>query len=382
MTTTDTTFLYLKDWLGQTLPWLHADGLPNVLQNPHTQLLEMMQKAQKENRANEIWDLINKLEELANRTGDTREKGEILINCAKIAADLENLKSALYYFQGAEGKYRGFQHQHAVVLWMLGCVHWVNNEKVDGITAWQSAINLFEGRQSNAQVASPMANWYEARIEKMKGALRTAIKTGQLPSCNLSTPPDPAQSADVDADEETDTEYSFFEGDSLRWVSCQVSESIPAGGFGPTGFDPNPLGFLEISQVLIEDEPYDVFSVRRPSSRRNVADISSQNRYQTVYVTGTSMNAAKPTPIMEGDFVLIESRPVVDDNEIVVAGIVGQDERATIKRLKRRNGKIRLVPETTDPKNAEFDWEKEFSDLDEIFTVFGVVIAVFKKKLS
>lgn len=380
MTTTDTTFLNLKAWLDQTLPWLRADGLPDMLQNPHAQLVEMMWEAKRENRASDVWNLINELEELASRTGETREKGQILLNCAKVAADLENLKSALYYFQGAEGKYKGFPHQNAIVLWMKGCVHWVMNEKVEGITAWQSAIMLFRERRSNAQVASAIANWYDERVERMEWALRTAIERGELPICNLSTPPDPAPPEDVDADAEPDADRFFFDGDSLRWVSCQVSESIPAGGFGPTSFDPHPLGFLEISEVLIEDEPYQVLSVQRPSSRRNIVDINSQHRYQTVYVTGTSMNAAKPIPIVEGDFVLIQAQPDVDDNEIVVAGITGYDERATIKRLKRRNGKIRLVPETTDPKNSEIDWDKEFSELDEDFKIIGTVIAIFKKK--
>lgn len=380
MAMTDTTFLNLKDWLEQTLPWLRADGSPNVLQNPHTQLLEMMRRAQKENRANEIWDLINKLEELANRAGNTSEKGEILINCAKIAADLENLKSALYYFQGAEGKYKGFPHQHAVVLWMAGCLHWVLGQKVDGITTWQSAIIEFRERRSNVQVASGIANWYDERLDRMEQALTLAIDTGRLPSCNLSIPPEGTPPEEVDTDAEADDDPSFFDGDSLRWVSCQVSEAIPAGGFGPTGFDSNPLGFLEISEVLIEDELYQVWSVQRPSSRRNPVDINSRYRYQTVCVIGTSMNAAKPIPIMEGDFVLIQEQPDVADNEIVVAGITGFDERATIKRLKRRNGKIRLVPETTDPKNSEIDWDKEFSELDEDFKIIGTVIAIFKKK--
>ena len=380
MTTTDTSFLNLKDWLDQTLLWLRADGLPNVLQNPHTQLLEMMRKAQRENRANEIWDLINKLEELANRAGDTREQGEILINCAKIAADLENVKSALYYFQGAKSKYTGFPHQHAVVLWMMGCVHWVMKQNVDGITTWQTAITLFRERQLNAQVDSERAKWYLERLGRMEQALATAIDTGKLPNFNLSAPQDPAQSVGGDASAESDAERYFFDGDSLRWVSCQVSESVPAGGFGPTGFDPNPLGFLEISEVLIEEEPYQVLSVQRPSQRRNSVDINSQSKYQTLCVTGTSMNAAKPIPIVEGDFVLIQAQPDVDDNEIVVAGITGYDERATIKRLKRRNGKIRLVPETTDPKNSEIDWDKEFSELDEDFKIIGTVIAIFKKK--
>ena len=101
MATTNATFIYLKDWLDQTFAWLHADGLPEVLQKPHSQLIKIMLTAKQENRANEVWDLIDKLEKLALRTRDAREQGEIFLTCAKIAADLENLKGALGFFQAA-----------------------------------------------------------------------------------------------------------------------------------------------------------------------------------------------------------------------------------------------------------------------------------------
>jgi peptidase S24-like protein len=377
MASTNITFTHLKDWMDQTLRWLHADGSTTILQKPHTQLLEMMSRSKKENHANAVWDLIDKLERLANRASDTQEKGEIFINCAKMAADLENLKSALYFFQAADTHYLGFQHQRAIVLWMTGCIHWVLRDNVEGISAWQRAISLFQQRQSNTHLDTDEGKWYAERLVKLEAALADAINTGELPHCNLSTVPESTQPI---APETVSEQSFFFEGDSIRWVSCQVSESVPAGGFGPTGFDPNSLGFLEISEVLIEDEPYQVFCVQRPSSRHNIVDISHQYRYQTVCVKGTSMNAAKPIPIVEGDFVLIQAQPDVGDNEIVVAGITGQDERATVKRLKRRNGKIRLVPETTDPKHSEIDWEKEFSELDEDFRIIGTVIAIFKKK--
>ena len=92
------------------------------------------------------------------------------------------------------------------------------------------------------------------------------------------------------------------------------------------------------------------------------------------------MNAARPIPIEDGDYLLVRSQNIAEDNEIVVAGIFGQDNRATIKRLKRRNGKILLYPESDDPKHYVIDWEKEFNDFDQGFSVYGVVEAVFKKK--
>ncbi len=382
MTTGDTTFPDLKEWLDQTMPWLLADLSADMLQNPHAQLVEMMWKAKRENRASDVWDLINELEELANRTGETREKGQILLNCAKVAADLENLKSSLTYFQGAEGKYKGFSHQHAVVKWMMGCVHWAMKANVDAITAWQGAIVLFQGLRSNLQVATPIADWYDERIGRMQAALATAIELGKLPSCNLSTPPGQVPAQDVDADEESNDDRSYFEGDSLLWVSTQVSESIPAGGFGPTGFDPQPLGFLELSEVVIEEQPYEVVSVRGSSARRNLVDINSRWRYHTVCVTGTSMNAAKPIPIVDGDFVFIRVQPDAEDNDIVVVGILGLDSRATVKRLRRRNGKIQLIPETTDPAHSAIDWEKAYDVFDGQTQIIGVVEAIFKKKLS
>jgi SOS-response transcriptional repressor LexA len=79
---------------------------------------------------------------------------------------------------------------------------------------------------------------------------------------------------------------------------------------------------------------------------------------------------------------LVHSQDDADDNEIVVAGIFGQDDRATVKRLKHRNGKYQLIPESNDPHHYELDWEKEFNKLDGEFKIVGVVEAVFKKKNS
>ena len=142
----------------------------------------------------------------------------------------------------------------------------------------------------------------------------------------------------------------------------------------------NPIGYLEFSEVLIEDEPYQVFSVRRLSTRRNNTNINAQYRYRVVPITGTSMNAARPVPIREDDYVLMQEQAQPDDNDIVVAEIVGVDNRATVKRFKRTNGKIQLLPESTDPKHDPIDLEREFNVLDDDLKVRGVVIAIFKKK--
>ena len=376
MATPNTIIPKLKIWMEQALSWLHADGnLKDVVQKPHRQLLEIMEASRTANRPNEVWETIDELERLAPGMPHL-EQGEVFTRCAVMATELENLKDSLRLLQAAENKYKTSPHQDAVVLWMIGCIHWVNGQKVEGVSSWQSTISLFVDRKLKAQVDPKKSQWYVDKLPQLEEYLAEAIRIGQLPPF-LST----ATSTTVPPSEtETPTQPFSFDGDSLCWVSCQISESIPAGGFGPTGFDPNPLGFLEISEVLIDDEPYQVFSVRRQSIRRNVINISSQSQYKTVQVTGTSMNAARPVPIETGDYVLLQAVPNVGDNEIVVAGIFGQDERATVKRLRRRNGKIQLIPESTDPTNYEIDWEKEFNALDDEFRIIGVVEAIFKKK--
>lgn len=67
---------------------------------------------------------------------------------------------------------------------------------------------------------------------------------------------------------------------------------------------------------------------------------------------------------------------------LFVGAIFGQDERAKLKRLKGRNGKIRLIPESYDPSKYEPDWKKEFNELDDEFRIVGVVEAVFKKRCN
>lgn len=377
MVTSNNIIPNLKTWMEQALSWLHADDIQqDVLQKPHRQLLDIMITARNANHTSEIWEVIDELERLASNMSPP-EQGEVLLRCAVMAADLENLKDALRLLQGAENKYKTSPHQNAVALWMIGCIQWMARQKVEGISKWQAAISMFKDRKLNAQVDARKSQWYADKLPELEEYLAEAIRIGDLPPFKLPTK---VGSVAQDAEAEPPLERSFFENDSLRWVSCQISETVPAGGFGPTGYDPNPLGFLEISEILIQDEPYAVFGVHRPSIRHNIVDISSQSQYKTVYVIGTSMNAARPVSIEEGDYVLIQSQPDVDDNEIVVAGIFGQDERATIKRLKRRNGKIQLLPESTDAKHYEIDWEREFSELDDDFRIIGVVKAVFKKK--
>ena len=80
-------------------------------------------------------------------------------------------------------------------------------------------------------------------------------------------------------------------------------------------------------------------------------------------VTGDSMMNAG---ILDGDLVVVAQRPTADDGEIVVAQI---EDEATVKRLKRVEGRVHLMPEND-----------AYSPIvpDEV-TLLGVVVGVLRK---
>ena len=124
MVVSDPTITSLKTWLNHAQAWLHEDASQEALQPPHRQMLDMMSQAMEENHVSRVWILMNEIETLTLHMTNTRELGEVFIRCAKIASDLENLKDALRLLLAAESKYKAYPHQHAVALWMVGCIHW------------------------------------------------------------------------------------------------------------------------------------------------------------------------------------------------------------------------------------------------------------------
>jgi repressor LexA len=80
-------------------------------------------------------------------------------------------------------------------------------------------------------------------------------------------------------------------------------------------------------------------------------------------VTGESMIGAG---ILDGDLVVVKRQPTARDGEIVVAQI---EDEATVKRLRRADGRVHLVPE-----NDAF----EPIVVDDVL-ILGVVVGVMRK---
>jgi repressor LexA len=85
-------------------------------------------------------------------------------------------------------------------------------------------------------------------------------------------------------------------------------------------------------------------------------------------VRGDSMVGAG---ILDGDVVVVRAQPDADDGAIVVALLPGPaEEEATVKRLRRRRGRIVLVPEN--PALEPFD-------MDPDGRILGTVVSVLRR---
>ena len=358
----------LKNWFTNTLSWLNVDRSIEPLEHSYTQMLELMEAARDENRPNVVWEYIEQLEQLTIQTTSIQDQGEIFLKCAKVAGDLENLREASRLCTAAENKFRSYPHQHAVSLWMNGCIQWALHQKVKAISSWREAINQFKMRRTSVQLDQKRSEWYNLMIPKLEIYLEKAIKDDILPVYEDSPTPPAHPSSQTNASSP----------DELKWMNIPVSNSVPAGGFGAVGHDPEQT-HLGVTEVSIENERYGVYSIRRNSPYQNAVVIQPTERYHTVRVTGDSMNACKPVTIEDGDYIFVRIQSHARDNDIVVASLNDPDARATVKRISYSGGRITLRPESLDP-NYQFEPElnRDYS-LGEV-RINGVVEAVFKKK--
>ena len=87
------------------------------------------------------------------------------------------------------------------------------------------------------------------------------------------------------------------------------------------------------------------------------------------YVLRVKGNSMIDEQICDGDFVIVEDRKSVDNGEMVIALVGGQD--ATLKKFYRENGRVRLQP-------ANPTMQPIMVDPDQV-QVQGVVVGVMRR---
>ena len=103
--------------------------------------------------------------------------------------------------------------------------------------------------------------------------------------------------------------------------------------------------------------------------QNEVVELLPDGGDKDVFVLRVKGNSMIEDHIQSGDYVIVEKRNVAENGETVVALI--DNDRATLKRFYRENGRVRLQPAHPDIKPI-FVREGDF-------TIQGVVISVLRK---
>lgn len=162
-------------------------------------------------------------------------------------------------------------------------------------------------------------------------------------------------------------------------VHSHLSALVRAGMIRKDPSKPRALEVLgnEAARHLPEDEG----QVRRVPLVGRIAagrPVLASEEVEAVYPLPTDLVGAGPVfmlkvsgdsmvdaGILDGDLVVVRSQPDADDGEIVAALVDG--EEATVKRLRRRNGKVQLISEN--PAYAPMEFEGGVSVLGKVVSV-------------
>lgn len=98
-----------------------------------------------------------------------------------------------------------------------------------------------------------------------------------------------------------------------------------------------------------------------------LTDLNGGAEYFGLRVTGDSMDAAR---IHEGDVVIVRRQDIVENGQIAVVLIDGQD--ATLKRFNRDGNIVTLMPQSTNPKNKALTYNLKKSSVK----ILGLVVRV------
>ncbi len=333
---------------------------------------------------------IDRLYTMSRKLTDGLEAGEALVECGCAMYRLGNREGALRLFHEAIRRYTSYMHQFAVVYWMIGYIHWELGQLNKALVAWRKSVSHFEKLASQRLgQAGTDTKWYSESVWRMNLSIQYAIDHEMDPQVILTPPPAAAASTaggaagsratppvkiyDMPRDRNPGSASPLTEaqpiptntGDLLE--ALPVIAEVPAGPWKQTRGDRNVLGHVTIDQVFINNEPHFVKNLRGG----HIISLASIEKHVVIKITGNSMNASEPTPIEDGDYVLLRRQNTAQAGDIVVAKILDPATRSALTTIKRFlvDGHPLLKAESTDPN---------YGKLDEEFKIDGLAIAVFK----
>jgi hypothetical protein len=368
----------------QVYSWLNKFGSTHLRPSSNT-LISSMKNALEAGHRTDAAGLLQQLEDYACKLRDDAEGVEVLLECADTAEGLGNLDEAGTILVETVSRAWSDLHRRAVIQWLLGAVQWRSMpSRQHAVVSWRNSISDFERLAKKPSISHQQRIWYEdtCRLleENLVEALEESGRDMDLIQPVGTTEDDlDAHSGEVftsflpSASMETRTFDTQMPAESTLTRTSDIlqiftiSEEIPAGDFGPSGYDPFPIGVVELDQLSINGHPYSIHSTRG----KKVINLSLDQQTTVVKVKGDSMNLEN---ITQQDFVILRRVDLPSNGDIVMAEIIGVDSRATLKQYFKDEDTITLQPHSSNPDHKPFIFKKD----KEGFYIRGVVIAVLK----
>jgi tetratricopeptide (TPR) repeat protein len=359
----------VKIWIARDIETARKklnDSGGSYLGNPYYAYVLRMREAVDQDPAN-AWIPLDLLYTMSNKITNDLEAGEILVECGWALYKLQNRERAVKLFQEANRRYNSYNHQIAVVYWMIGYVYWELGQQSKAHMAWCKSMGRFEklASQRITQTGSD-TKWYREVLRRLNASIEYTVEHEKD---SQKAAPAPEATVDKAAERATILQEAqpviTYSGDLLE--ALPVLAEIPAGPWKQTRGDRNIIGQVTIPQVLINSEPHYVKNLRGG----HIISLASIEKHVVIKITGDSMNAAQPTPIEDGDYVLLRRQNTAQAGDIVVAKIFDQATSGPLTTIKRFliDGHPLLKAESTDPK---------YGKLDDEFKIDGLAVAVFK----
>ncbi len=363
--------------------WLNKFGASH-LQLSSISLIGHLKTSLQAGHLTEAAGLLQQLRDHACKLRDGAEVTEVLLECAEAAGRLGNLDEAGAILLDAVSRAWSDLHRRAVIQWLLGAVQWRSMPaRQQAVIFWRNSLSDFDRLARQPSTPREQRTWYENTYRLLEQSLVEALEEiGKYIDMVQATEttespfaPQPEQTSETPLPlasgilHISDTPISV-ESDATHTADIlqlfTVSEEIPAGDFGPSGNDPFPIGTVELDRLSISGRPYSIHSTRG----RRIINLPLE-KIAVVKVKGDSMNLEN---ITEQDFVMLRRADVPENGDIVLAEIVGVDNKATLKRYFKEKDTITLKPNSSNPVHTPFVFKKT----TEGFYIRGVVVAVLK----
>jgi len=361
--------------------WLNTFNQNGSFLGPTVEkLVADMYEAVKAKDISLAWSLIVRLPKVCEGYGDPLEAAEARLECGYCILEMGDTKVAIDFFKDAASRYYSSPHHRGVALWMLGHALWrLRGHENEAILAWRKSINIFGSIQQESRFLSlEKKKWYRSRQEEMRETLKKEMlkrgitsdfqhqerRSGQLKNISNAQPQAVTRKVAI-SKSKTESGHMLPKG---YLSSFPLIGNIPAGT--PVGIYPGPDDEIEIQQLSINNNFYQVYDLRGMGGRIRVL---KDSKYYILRVAGNSMDMAG---IENGDYILLEQTNTAQHNDIVAALILGYDHQATLKRFVQWGDKIFLKPESTNTKHKEF----QFDRLEGKCQIHGVARALLKSE--